>query len=326
MIDSTACERLSAVDAHVVSNSRICREHLAIEIVTSIFPRSVPGQFLQLRCADDAIQSTLVMDRPKDGFPSLTAPDWHERQVLLRRPFSVADRWNDADGHVHLKIISHRVGPGTDWLERLRPGALLNITGPLGRGFYVPPQETALILVGGGVGIPPLLYLARQLHEARRRDVTMILGAASHDLLPVSLSQPATTDGTPRACVELPGDANCPTMITTDDGSAGLSGLVTDGLKVWQQRRSADQRGGLVFACGPEPMLRAIAQLTRQLGLDCQLCIERKMGCGLGACLSCVVRRRDMTKPDGWRWALACQDGPVFDRAELLDYDLPAGP
>ena len=326
MTNSTASERLSAVDARVVSNSCICREHVAIEIITSTFPRSEPGQFLQIRCASDVIHKALVVDQPKDGFPSLSAADWRERQVLLRRPFSIADRWHDADKRVHLKIITRRVGSGTHWLEQLRPGALLNITGPLGRGFDVPSQEIALILVGGGVGIPPLLYLARHLHETQRRDVTMILGAAGRDLVPVSLSQPAATDGTPCVCVELPGDANFPTIITTDDGSAGLCGLVTDGLKVWQQRRLPNQRNGLVFACGPEPMLRAIAQLTRQIGLDCQLCIERKMGCGLGTCLSCVVRRRNIARPDGWSWALACQDGPVFNRDELLDYDWPEGP
>jgi dihydroorotate dehydrogenase electron transfer subunit len=217
-------------------------------------------------------------------------------------------------------IISRTVGPGTAWLERLSPQETVNVTGPLGRGFRIPPEDVPIVLVGGGVGIPPLVYLARRLDESGRRDVTAVFGATTRDLLPVRLLSEPTTDGQPRMCAELAGVARFPVAITTDDGSVGMRGVVTDALRRRHADRGRQSRaGGMVFACGPEPMLEAVAEITRELGLGCQLCIERKMGCGLGTCLSCVVRVRDDSRAEGWRWALVCSDGPVFDREELVD-------
>ena len=319
MGDTAPNERVSAVDGRVVANTPVCREHVAIELVLRDFPPSAPGQFLELQCRDRVKSGDRVVEWPPDGFPSLMGEEWHSAHAFLRRPFSIADHWTDADGGAHLVVISRAIGTGTNWLEALQPGAALNITGPLGRGFALPSPETPIVLVGGGVGIPPLLYLARRFHERGQRDVTLILGATTRDLLPVALREPPARDGEPRACVVLPGSAAFGTIITTDDGSLGRPGYATDGLAAWQQGRDA-VRGTLVCACGPEPMLQAVARMTRQMDLDCQLCIERNMGCGLGTCLSCVVRRQDAAKPEGWSWALTCQDGPVFDRDELLDY------
>ena len=212
-------------------------------------------------------------------------------------------------------IISRNVGPGTARLERLAPGDALNITGPLGHGFEIPSDSVPMVLVGGGVGIPPLLYLARRLNDLGYRDVTLILGAATRDLLPVRLVRQPASDGQALPCVELPGDARFEAIVTTDDGSLGMPGLVTDGLRQWHSRR---RDSGMVFACGPAAMLKAVAELTRELKLDCQLSIERNMACGLGTCLSCVTRLRDETRPEGWRWALACSEGPVFQREQLM--------
>lgn len=242
------------------------------------------------------------------------------RQPFLRRPFSIADRWTDDDGSQHLVVISRAIGVGTGWLDRLRPGQVLNLSGPFGRPFCVPQRGTSLVLVGGGVGIPPLLYLARRLQELGHEDVTVIFGATTRNLFPVPLTEEPRADGTPMCCVRLPGNAPYAAAVTTDDGSFGLRGVVTDALAVWERSRQSQRSSTTVFACGPEGMLRAVAGRTREHGFACQLCIERTMGCGFGTCLSCVTRVRDPSRDPGWRWALTCSDGPVFERDALFDY------
>jgi dihydroorotate dehydrogenase electron transfer subunit len=308
------------VDALVVTCTHVCREHVALELSAREFPPSEPGQFLELLCRETSSAEPAIHAWPDDGFPSLAHSDLSTQSPFLRRPFSIADRCSATDGTVRLGVISRRVGAGTRWLEQLKAGESLNITGPLGRGFRIPARETPLVLIGGGVGLPPMLYLARRLAELGHRDVTAIFGATTHDLLPLRFTGEVPRDGEPAACIAWPGTAAYPTIITTDDGSLGLHGRVTDGLSAWQAHRSAATQNATVMACGPDAMLRAVARLTRECGLDCQLCIERNMGCGLGTCLSCVVRMHDAAQPAGWRWALACTDGPVFARDELLDY------
>jgi dihydroorotate dehydrogenase electron transfer subunit len=117
----------------------------------------------------------------------------------------------------------------------------------------------------------------------------------------------------------MAGRVRYPLIVTSDDGSLGLRGRVTDGLERWAGRRGGEA-APLVCACGPTPMLRAVSQLCARLGIEAQLCIETTMACGLGTCLSCVVRVHDAAREAGWRWALSCSEGPVFSRERLLDY------
>ncbi|MGE0480551.1 MAG: hypothetical protein AB7Q17_08775 [Phycisphaerae bacterium] len=319
--------RAVSIAARVARVTRPCREHVAIELALDSFPPSHPGQFLQLRCADDDHlgAGARVVEWAPGRTPEISDPDLCERRPYLRRPFSIADRW-DTGRAAHLIVISRAIGAGTRWLDALTAQDALNITGPLGHGFDLPPAGQPVVLVGGGVGIPPLLYLARRLRERGHVDATLILGAMSRDLFPVELYAEPAAAGTPRRCAALPGDADYPTMVTTDDGTLGLRGYTTGALQVWAEHRRRDAVPPLVFACGPEGMLRAVARLTRTLGYSCQLCIERTMGCGVGTCLSCVARMRDASAPTGWRWALSCSVGPVFDRDALPDYDDDAPP
>lgn len=319
-VGATAC----SVDARIISNQPICRAHVCLRCTLPEFPPSEPGQFVQLLCRPTIDAEPGILDWSGDGFPSPSDPDLRESQPYLRRPFSIADRERGADGAALLSFISRTVGPGTRWLAAQRPGDVLNLTGPLGRGFRIPPVGRPLVLVGGGVGIPPLLYLARRLHEDGHTAVTAIFGATTRDLLPVPLTAEPARDGTPRVCVALPGGAAFPTIVTSDDGSIGQPGLATGALA--QQLATALRgRDPLVLACGPEGMLQAVARTTRTRGVECQLCIERNMGCGVGTCLSCIVRARAPERPEGWRWALACTDGPVFARDDLLDYGVHPG-
>jgi len=304
------------INALIAAKTSVCREHTRLELVVSDFPKSEPGQFVQIRCNRSDEDAPRSLEYVSAGRPFLSQTGaFGDESAFLRRPFSIGDRWKDARGLTRLAIVSRTVGPGTAWLEQQSPGDAVNLTGPLGRGFRIPDEDIPLILIGGGVGIPPLIYLARRLREQNKRDVTGFFGAVNGDLLPLSLSAVPSAGGIPEPCAEFGGVTRYPVAITTDDGSLGMRGVATDALRGWLEPRRGRQ--GLVYACGPEKMLAAVADLTREYGLDCQLCIERMMGCGLGSCLSCVVRVHDDTREDKWRWALTCKDGPVFDRDEL---------
>lgn len=314
--DPFALSRVFAIDGSVTRVDHICREHVVIEAEVERFPPSSPGQFLELRCHTEPAESARAADWPAGGFPKLADSGMFFRDPYLRRPFSIADRV-ESGGKTRLSVISRSIGPGTDYLDHVVVGSTLNLSGPLGVGFRIPADDRPLLLVGGGVGIPPLLYLARRLREAGKSNITVVFGAASHDLLPVRRVAEPSTAGEPLACLALPGYETAPAVVTTDDGTLGLRGRVTDAIA----RIAPTLSGGvpLILACGPEPMLDALAHQSRALGWGCQLCIERFMGCGMGTCLSCCTRVVAPDRPAGWRWALACSEGPVFDRDELFD-------
>ena len=309
--------RIVACPMRVTALTRVCRDHLAIEFDARLLPPSHPGQFIQILCSDDLAVENEARDWPDPGWPGLNSLEWQGHTPVVRRPFSIADRCS-RDGDARALIISRRVGIGTGWLDQLEIGDSLNITGPLGSPFRIDDVQRPLLLIGGGVGIPPMLYLARRLRERGADRVGIVFGAMSRDLFVVPMHAEPAHDGAPTNCLVLPGNADYPAIVTTDDGSIGLAGRVTSGLAVWADRWRGEN--ALVYACGPEPMLHAIARKTRELQWDCQLCIERTMACGLGTCLSCVVRTPDASKPTGWRWALSCSEGPAFDRDALLDF------
>ncbi|MFO0840630.1 MAG: hypothetical protein U1D55_19140 [Phycisphaerae bacterium] len=323
MITANPARKCAAIGL-VTDVEAVCRDHVRIEFELKDFPRSEAGQFLQVLTAIEAETSGHVLEWRDGRFPSSLSSEFGCRQAYLRRPFSIADRRRTADGRDRLAILSRAIGPGTRRLDGLFRGDAINVTGPLGRGFRIPCDSRPLVLIGGGVGIPPLLYLSRMLAEQSRQFV-LILGAMTRELLPVRVVSDAPADGTPTPCVQIPGAPECRAIITTDDGSLGVKGRVTVGLAGWARRsdQASAESGArltpLVLACGPSAMLAAISTATRDLGFGCQLCIERYMGCGMGTCLSCVTRVRDETRPIGWRWALACTEGPVFDRDQLVD-------
>lgn len=318
--DVNSRRKVCALDAKVVRIDHPCREHVRIEMTAEGFPPSQPGQFLQVLAHAPEQDAPRTVDWNDDAFPAPSIPDWQGLDAFLRRPFSIADRWEDNADRAHLCLISRAIGAGTRWLDQLQTGQTLNITGPLGRGFELPQNDTHCVLIGGGVGIPPLLYLTRRLAQHAYPNVDVILGAMSRDLFPVALTAEPDPHGHSQPCVELPTNASYPAIVTTNDGSLGMRGLVTDALRTWIASRPDRPERACVFACGPERMLHAVANLTRELGLECQLCIERMMGCGMGTCLSCITPVHDPSRPTGWRWALACGEGPVFTRDRLMDY------
>jgi dihydroorotate dehydrogenase electron transfer subunit len=201
---------------------------------------------------------------------------------LLRRPLSIHRIAGDK-----LALLFAVVGKGTEWLSKCRAGDFLDLLGPLGNGFQIRKGSEKLLLVAGGIGVAPLIALADEA-IANGLSVKLLAGAASaYQLYPQAI-----------------GSADV--IRVTEDGSVGEKGMVTDllpSLAPW-----ADQ----IFACGPIPMYRAMAQMHAYLGSkSVQVVLEQVMGCGVGACLGCAVATGRGTK-------MVCSDGPVFELREIL--------
>lgn len=195
------------------------------------------------------------------------------------KPYSVA-------GLDPIRLMVVDVGPFSHALNKLNEGDRLWLRGPLGHGFEIQPEQHSVI-AGGGFGIAPLYFLAMELIKNRCK-VQVVLGARSAgDII--------MADEFSRAGIDL--------LVTTNDGSLGLQGLVTDGLK----KVMAGQKVDMVYACGPSAMLTPVAQVCREARVPCQLSWEAMMRCGMGLCGSCELEEGS-GEPAGW---LVCLDGPV---------------
>ena len=257
--------------------------------------------------------------------PALTQPELCHPLALLRRPFSLAGRGDDDRG-TWVEIIHRVVGVGTSWLASLKVGDAVDLIGPLGNHFALPAGKSIGLLVGGGVGLPPMFYLAQAMRAQGWSGVGFV-GALTRDLLAVTFRHEMEPDaaGSPRLSVDEFARHGFPAVITTDDGSLGLHDRITAGLeKHLCSLSTQDAAKAVVFTCGPEPMMHAVAKLAKQYGVDCQVCLEQAMACGMTTCQSCIVKIEDAKKPQGtteagrpWRYKLACTDGPVFD-AEVV--------
>jgi dihydroorotate dehydrogenase electron transfer subunit len=250
--------------------------------------------------------------------------------AYLRRPFSLAGRRDTRDG-VELEFIHRVVGTGTAWLGDLKIGDSVDVLGPLGNRFPMPGDGELAVLVGGGVGIPPMLYLAESLAS---RNALAFCGAVSRDLLPLTINPDVPAPG-PDSFEPLMNIAEfsrhgIPAVISTDDGTFGFRGYVTQALErsldsvLSPRLRVPASPRPLIYTCGPEPMMKRVAQIASDRGLECQVAVERAMACGMGTCQSCCIRVRkpDPAKPplpgSDWCWRLACTDGPISRGADLL--------
>jgi len=310
-------------ESTVKSNLPLCREHFRLVLHLSPadrFPPTAPGQFVQLSCRSPSHDLAEILNW-EPGIKLATADDELISPVaVLRRPFSLAGRRDTASG-VELDIIHRVVGVGTRWLSRLKVGDAVNVLGPLGNRFQLPKENSTALLVGGGVGIPPMLYLAEKLqgHQA-----IVFAGALSRDLLPFTLTKnnSSATGIEPQHQVAEFSRYGIPSVITTDDGSFGYRGFVTQALD--EYIRSASSTRFTLYTCGPEPMMKRVAEIAAMYNLDCQIAVERAMACGMGTCQSCCikVRKPDPSKPPlagkNWAYRLACTDGPVFHSRDLL--------
>ena len=282
----------------VLANQPICREHYRLTLTTTDFPQAHSGQFIQVLCTQPA-------DLGWSG------------GAFIRRPFSIGGLRRTPQG-TEIDILHRAIGVGTQWLARLQPGDAVNILGPLGQPFVLPTPATPALLVGGGIGLPPLIWLAEALHAAGVPAIAFC-GARTADLLPLSCLPGAeiASDEPSLCCAEF-NRSGIPALIATDDGSLGAAGLVPDVLAAWLDRHPASAPAPSVYTCGPDRMMRAVAEVCQRRALTCYVCLERMMACGMGTCQSCVVRIRDAASPDGWRYRLCCTDGPVFNAADVL--------
>jgi len=222
-----------------------------------------------------------------------------DRSFPLRRPFSIHRVERPRAGLGAVEIVFDVVGAGTLALSRLRPHDVVDVLGPLGRPFTPPEAPTGCLLVGGGYGTAPLFFLATELRTRRCR-VDFVVGAASAGRLLDAMEARRLGHSL---------------TVTTDDGSAGRRGLVTDPLPDLLARTGAGQ----LYACGPMPMLAAVSRVAAAAGVPCQVAVEEQMACGTGICFSCVL-------PVGGgggaglaetRMARSCLEGPVFDGAAI---------
>ncbi|MFZ5625954.1 MAG: dihydroorotate dehydrogenase electron transfer subunit [Bacillota bacterium] len=203
---------------------------------------------------------------------------------LLRRPLSLHNILAD-DGQIQL--LYQLRGKGTTWLWQRRPGETLSMLGPLGRGFRLPPEVNKAVLVGGGIGNAPLLPIAQVLAQFELES-RLFTGARSEAHL---------------VGVEPIAALGIPVHISTEDGSVGRQGLVTEELAVYLERERPDY----LYACGPLPMLKAVVKLARQYGLAGQVSLEETMACGTGICLGCDCGGKKV-----------CKEGPVFAIEEVV--------
>lgn len=318
MCTTVGTSRRGVFLGRTVRNESVCPQHFLLTLRLESFPPSAPGQFVQLQCRGLDEQTAAREITPAPGvWPQATQPELTDREPMLRRPLSLAARRDVPDG-VEIDIIYRTVGAGTHWLADIGPGQELSVLGPLGNGFAIRGDKPFAALIGGGVGIPPMLYLAGALSAAARSSAAFF-GARTAGFLPVTVlpnKEPAA-DGTPTPCVRELSAACIDAAVATDDGSLGFHGLVSEAFLRWFETHDFDPRDVVVYACGPEPMLRAVGDLCLRRGIECRLSLERHMACGMGTCQSCVVRVRAET-PEGWAYKLCCTDGPVFDAADLL--------
>jgi dihydroorotate dehydrogenase electron transfer subunit len=221
--------------------------------------------------------------------------DW-ERDPLLPRAFSLLSVGSGG----RAAILAKPVGRGTALLERTQAGARLSLLGPLGRAFPEPSAAHLDLLVGGGVGVPPVYMQAQVAHRRAlaHRSELLYGGRGRQDLVLLD---------------EIRG-FGVGLFLTTDDGTVGRRGLVTAELEArLDQHRGHPVR---VLACGPNAMLWAVARLARARGVPCFISLEEHMACGIGVCLGCAVPAR--SRP----FRYVCKDGPVFDAADVLDVGL----
>jgi dihydroorotate dehydrogenase electron transfer subunit len=249
------------LDLKVVAVERLHERYVLIKLTDSQkLPEMLPGQFVEVRV---------------DGSPS----------TFLRRPISInfVDRERN-----ELWLLVAMVGDGTRRLAELKAGDALNCVLPLGNGFTPVQGSEKVLLIGGGVGVAPLLYMGAEMAK-KGVEPTFLLGArTSKDLLMLDEFKKFGR-----------------VYVTTEDGSAGEKGFVTNHSLLQQERFDR------ISTCGPTPMMKAVARYASQAGVDCEVSLENLMACGIGACLCCVEKTTEGN-------LCVCKDGPVFNIKRLL--------
>lgn len=261
----------SQLSCSVLSNEKLLDNIFKLTLFSShICEKAKPGNFVHLRVGSG-------------GSP------------LLRRPFSI----HDVDrGKNRFGILVKVVGEGTAILSQKSPGEVLDLLGPIGNSFSLPPKGREVIFVAGGMGIAPLWFLFTRLTgRLSPENLTVLLGAKSKEEL---------------LYADRLKDTQAKLIIATEDGSAGRKGLITEVFLKETKRKGCDPKRLAVYSCGPHKMLKRMSQIAKSLDLSCQISLETHMACGVGACWGCVVKKNTET------YKRVCLDGPVFDAREVV--------
>lgn len=246
----------------IIKKNVIAKEIYSFEILCpEVAEIAVPGQFVHIRA---------------NGF-------------TLRRPVSICEI-NKSKGT--LRIVFEIRGEGTAEIAKLNVDNLIDMLAPLGHGFTVNQDYKKVILIGGGIGTPPMLPLAQIYCEK----AAVITGFRSADAVILQNDFKA---------------AGAKAILCTDDGTMGMKGLVTVPLEEMLKNGDVDA----VYACGPMPMLKAVSQISKENGVYCEISLEERMGCGIGACLVCACKTK---KNDEEYFAHVCKEGPVFKTEEVI--------
>jgi dihydroorotate dehydrogenase electron transfer subunit len=254
--------------SRILSNREICPGYFRMRIACDqVYQDAVPGQFVMVRLVGQA-------------------------SPLLRRPFSIHDLIMEGERVTGFDILYKVIGAGTEALSMSRAGDIVDVLGPLGRGFSTRGDLDHVHMMAGGIGVAPFVFLANHLMRQglSSSQITLFVGGRScGDLL----------------CLEIFERLGIHVKATTDDGTAGKRCLITQPLGEALRL----QKPEMLFACGPMPMLREVMAISRKDGIPCQVSIETMMACGMGACLGCAVEKRDSRE----KYLHACMDGPVFE-------------
>lgn len=251
---------------------------------------ATPGSFVHLTCGPD---------------------------LPMRRPLSIM-RANAAEGWV--EVLYKVVGRGLAELALRRPGETLSCLGPIGRGFTASPARPRLLLVGGGVGIPPIVFLSETLAAGRRGFRPLVLMGSELPFPFEAVASRLPAPGLPAdatAAMPLLEELGVPSRLASLSGFAGCHrGYVTGLAEAWLASLPAAERDEVeIFACGPHAMLVAVAALARRHGVPCQVSLEENMACGVGGCAGCTVL---VQTPEGPAMKRVCVDGPVFDAVTVF--------
>ena len=299
--------------ADVTANKRINTGCYRLELSFSapaaqVIATAVPGQFVQLDLTGACLPA--VQDIP----PELA--DASARNILLRRPFSFSDVTAKAKTCT-VEILYRAVGPASLRMTTLSAGHTVNVIGPLGNGFSVPENKKTALLLVGGTGAGPLLFLAKLLTaKFPQMNMFAFAGAKTAAELPFAGRLDALSAELGYSIGEFAG-LGIESSIATDDGSLGFHGPVTECFADRLKEKDLPAEETAIFACGPEAMLAKVAEIAGQRKIECQVSMERMMACGIGVCQSCAVECRVQGSKDTV-YKLCCKEGPVFDSNEVI--------
>jgi len=313
MVEEPSATNKGVFSAAVTANKRIGLRYYRLGLEFSMeaaaaFAKAKAGQFAELDLSSTAL--------PKSENIPEELVDAAGRNVLLRRPFSFADVTAKKD-KTSVEILYCVVGPGSLRMTTLSAGDTISVIGPLGNGFDVPKEKKLFLLVAGGMGAGPLIYLAKVLTaDYPSIEVVAFAGAKSADELPFERRLDQISQELGFAVPEF-ARYGIKSLVATDDGSAGFGGLVTNCFSQWLGQNKPAGRDTIIFGCGPEAMLKRTAEIAKEKNIDCQVSMERMMACGIGVCQSCAVECR-VADSNETVYKLCCEDGPVFESKEVI--------